>query len=122
MFEEKDRVTVQIHQDLKEELDKRKEFLTTNYIPNGGIRTASLLAAFELKLIRQSKEELKKEFLSLEKPKIFNFDCEPYVKMEDYIKLFNFAAIINKRKDKQQINVDFSKLKGMKKNDVKISW
>jgi len=121
-MEGNDRITVQIHPDLKYELDKRKEFLTVRYRPDGGFRTASQLAAFELEMIRASQQELKKELKKLEDPKTIVQGAEAFVNINDYIKLMKLASSINKRKDVKQINVDFSKIKGVKKSDVKFCW
>ena len=119
---EKDRITVQIHPALKYELDKRKELLTINHVPNGGLRTASQLAAFELKIIRKSRKELERKFLDLKEPKIIMIGGNKYIRVEEYMKIFNFAASLNKKKDQQQIKADFTKIKGIKKNEVSIFW
>lgn len=122
MIEDINPITVQIHPNLKFELDKRKEMLTLNHVPNAPFRTASLLAAFELETIRKSRKELERDFLNLKNPNIFDFGGSSFVKIEEYIKLFNFASSIHKKKDQKQINVDFSKIKGIRKNDVQIFW
>ena len=119
---ESDRITVQIHPNLKYELDRRKEFLTVRYRPDGGFRTASQLAAFELQMIRVSQEDIKKQIKKLENPNTIIQGSETFVNINDYITLMKFAASLNKRKDNKQINIDFSKIKGVKKSDVKIRW
>ena len=44
------------------------------------------------------------------------------VPYEHFKKLFIFASILNKKRDQKQINVDITKLKGLKKNDVRIFY
>lgn len=126
MIERNRPIVVAVHPKLKLELDLRRDLLTHNYIPKGGIKTASELAAAELESIRKSEEELKQDSLTFRNPKKFKFEikgCEEiFVEMATYIKLFKFVATLNKKKDRKQINVDLSKIKGLKKNDCKIYW
>ena len=119
-------VVVAIHPNLKDELDLRKEFFEdhTGKV-KGGLTTVSEMAAIELKSIRQSGEKIK-EIIKANTPKKYKFDIhgeiQEFVLNEDYKKLFILMSILNKKKDQQQINVDLSKLKGLKKNEVKFFW
>jgi hypothetical protein len=129
MIEEKDRpVTIAVHPKLEFELKVRKEELEsiTEKPVKGGLTTYSRIAAFELEAIRKSGEELKKEILKLKEIPIYKFvlndqDSE-FVLYEHFKKLFIYTSILNKKKDQQQINVDLTKLKGLKKNNVEIYW
>jgi hypothetical protein len=129
MIEEKERaVTVAIHPKLEAELKARKEELesATGKPIKGGLTTYSKMAAFELEAIRKSGDELRKEILKLNKVPIFNFNVDgenkDFVDYDYFKKLFIYLSILNKKKDQQQINVDLTKLKGLKKNNVEIYW
>ena len=128
MIERERPVTVAVHPKLEFELKKRKEELenVTNRPVKGGLTTYSEFAAFELEAIRKSGDEINQEILKIKKPQIFEFEVygskRQFVTYEHFKKLFIFASILNKKKDQQQINVDLSKLKGLKKNDCKIYW
>lgn len=119
-------VVVAVHPKLETELKKRREELEsiTERPIKGGLTTYSELAAFELEGIRKSGEQLMREVLKIGKPKIINIEIngvkKQFVAYEHFKKLFIFTSILNKKKDQKQINVDLSKLKGLKKNDVKI--
>lgn len=129
MIIERDRpVTIAVHPKLEHELKERRKELedVTNRPIRGGLTTYSEFAAFELEAIRKSGDEIHKDILKLNKPKVFDFEINginrQFVPYEYFKKLFIFASVLNKKKDQQQINVDLSKLKGLKKNDVKIYW
>lgn len=119
-------VVVAIHPTLKEELDLRKTFFEdyTGKV-KGGLTTISEMAAIELKSIRKSGDEIK-EIIKANTPKRHNFDIhgeiQEFVLYEDYKKLFILLSILNKKKDQQQISVDLSKLKGLKKNEANFLW
>ena len=121
-------VTIAVHRKLEFELKKRREELegVTNRPIRGGLTTYSEFAAFELEAIRKSGEDLVREALKLEHPEIYNFDINgirrQFVSYEHFKKLFILTSILNKKKDQKQINVDLSKLKGLKKNNVEIYW
>lgn len=121
-------VTIAVHSKLEYELKKRREDLEsiTNRPSRGGLTTYSKFAAFELEAIRKSGEKINKEILQNKKPKIYDFEINgilrQFVAYEDFKKLFILASILNKKKDQKQINVDLSKLKGLKKNEVEIYW
>ena len=129
MIIEKDRpVTIAVHPKLEVELKMRKQELedVTGKPIKGGLTTYSQMAAFELETIRKSGNYILKEILNIKNVKIYklntgseSIDVVPY----DYFKkLFILSSILNKRKDQKQIKVDLTKLKGLKKNDVKIYW
>lgn len=121
-------VTVAVHPKLEFELKERRRELEdiTDRPVRGGLTTYSELAAFELESIRKSGCEINKEIFKIKGPDIFEFDVNgvrrQFVAFENFKKLFILASILNKKKDKQQINVDLSKLKGLKKNNVEIFW
>lgn len=129
MINERERpVTIAVHPKLEFELKKRREELesVTERPVKGGLTTYSELAAFELETIRKSGEEINQEILKMKETEIREFEVHgvkrQFVTYEHFKKLFIFASILNKKKDNQQINVDLSKLKGLKKNDVKIYY
>lgn len=129
MIDNNDRpVTIAVHKKLEIELKHRKKELedVTGRPVKGGLTTYSEFAAFELEGIRKSGSQILQEVLKLQNPEIFNFEVNgverQFVSYEHFKKLFIFASILNKKKDQQQINVDLSKLKGLKKNDAKIYW
>lgn len=129
MMIERDRpVTIAVHPKLEYELKLRKGELedVTGRPIKGGLTTYSEFAAFELEAIRKSGAQISKEILKMNRPQIHEFEINganrQFVTYEHFKKLFIFASVLNKKKDQQQINVDLSKLKGLKKNDVKIYW
>jgi len=121
-------VTVAVHPKLEAELkERRKELESITSRPiRGGLTTYSEFAAFELEAIRKSGCEISKEILKIKAPRIFEFEINgirrQFVAYENFKKLFILSSILKKKKDQKQINVDLSKLKGLKKNDVKIYW
>jgi len=129
MIEQRERpVVVAVHPKLEFELKKRKEELenVTGKPIKGGLTTYSEFAAFELEGIRKSGDKITGDILKIKKVPIKEFEINgtimPFVHYEYYKKLFIFTSILKKKKDQQQINVDLSKLKGLKKNDVKLYW
>jgi len=128
MIERTRPVTIAVHPKLEFELKKRREELenVTERPIRGGLTTYSEFAAFELEAIRRSGKQINKEILKIKTPDVFEFEVKgvdrQFVPYEHFKKLFIFASILNKKKDQQQINVDLSKIKGLKKNDVNIYW
>lgn len=128
MIERNRPVQILVHPKLEYELKKRREELedVTNRAVKGGLTTYSEFAAFELAAIRKSGSDINKEILKVKTPKIFEFDItgtkRQFVTYENFKKLFILTSILNKKKDQKQINVDLSKLKGLKKNDCKLFW
>lgn len=121
-------VTIAVHPKLEYELKERRKELedVTSRPIKGGLTTYSEFAAFELEAIRESGDKINKEVLKVKTPQIFDFDIRgirrQFVSYEVFKKLFIFASVLNKKKDQRQINVDLSKIKGLKKNDCKIYW
>jgi len=121
-------VTIAVHPKLEFELKERRRELedVTNRPIRGGLTTYSEFAAFELEEIRKSGNEIIREILKIKDPSIFRYEVNgikrQFVTYEHFKKLFIFASILNKKKDQQQINVDLSKIKGLKKNDIEIYW
>jgi len=129
MIEERERpVVVAVHPKLEVELKKRKKELesVTERPIKGGLTTYSEFAAFELEGIRKSGEIIMKEILKLKEIPIREIEISgakrQFVAYEHFKKLFIFTSILNKKKDHKQINVDLSKLKGLKKNNAEIYW
>jgi hypothetical protein len=129
MIELKDRpVTVLIHPKLELELKLRKQKaeIETNRPVKGGLTTYSLIAAFELESIRKSGEQIMKEILKLEKIPKYYFEIDgiekEFVDVDVFKKLFMLVSILNKKKDQKQINVELSKIRGLKKNEAHIFW
>jgi hypothetical protein len=129
MISERDRpVAIAVHPKLEVELKMRKQELEeiTGKPIKGGLTTYSQIAAFELESIRKSGEDINKNILNLKNTEIYRvtinnqtMDVVPY----DYFKkLFILVSILNKKKDQKQINIDLSKLKGLKKNNAEIYW
>jgi len=69
------------------------------------------------------KDLLLKEILSLDKIPVNKFFVDgvelDFVRYEYFKKLYIYSSILKKKKDQQQINVDVSKIKGLKKNEIK---
>ncbi len=128
MIEKNRPVTIAVHPKLEFELKERRKELeeVTNRPILGGLTTYSEFAAFELEGIRKSGAQINKEILKINSPEIFRFEINgikrQFVPYEHFKKLFIFTSILNKKKDQQQINVDLSKIKGLKKNDIEIFW
>jgi len=129
MIEEEDRpVIVAVHPKLEKELKERRAELEdiTGRPIKGGLTTYSRMAAFELESIRKSGNELLKEIIKIKTIPIHKFNLNgnivDVVEYEHFKKLFIYMSILNKKKDQQQINVDLTKIKGCKKNNVEIFW
>jgi predicted transcriptional regulator len=129
MFIEKERpVTVAVDPKLEIELKLRKQELEneTGKPIRGGLTTYSKMAAQELECIRKSGEDIYKNILKLEQVPIHNItingENKQVVEYDFFKKLFIFVKILNKKKDQRQIQIDVSKLKGMKKNEINIFW
>lgn len=121
-------VVVAVHKKLEFELKERKRELesVTGRPVKGGLTTYSEFAAFELETIRKSGDAINAEILKLNSPEVHDVEVDgmnrKMVPYEHFKKLFIFASILNKKKDQKQINVDITKLKGLKKNDVRIFY
>lgn len=121
-------VTVAINPRLIEELKVRKETIEneTERKAKGGITCFSELAALELKSIRQSGDKIFKEILKIKKvqiKKIIERGVErEYVPYEIFKKLFIFSSALNRKKDQKQIKLEITKIRGIKKNEIKFLW
>jgi len=128
MFEERDVIVAAVSKDLIEELKFRQAIMETETgrKTRGGLTTFSKLAARELKAMRCSGEELMFELIKNKNPPVKKFNINgselEFVPYELYKKLYIFASALNKKKDQQQIHVEVSKIKGLKKNEVKMFW
>jgi hypothetical protein len=128
MIDEERAVVIAVHPKMEYELKRRKEELEkiTGKPIRGGLTTYSKFAAFELETIRKSGEEINREILKVGAPEIYEFDVEQekrqFIAYEIFKKLFILTSILNKKKDHRQINVDLTKIKGLKKNDAKIYY
>jgi hypothetical protein len=119
---------VAVHPRLKEELKLRKDLIEneTGKPTKGGITTFSAMAAMELKALRQSSDQIIKEVLKLKEIRankfIVNGKEESFIPYEVYKKLFIFLSVISRKKDNNPIRVEITKIKGLKKNEIKYFW
>lgn len=126
MLEERP-IVIAAHPNLIEEFKIRKKIIEdeTSRKNRGGLTVISEMAAMELKMIRMSGDKIYNEILKIKSPIIKQFSEEPnncYVPYELYKKLYILSSTLYKKKDQQQINVEISKIKGLKKNEVKCFW
>jgi len=128
MIENDRPVVVAVHKKLEFELKERKRELeaVTGRPVKGGLTTYSEFAAFELETIRKSGDQINAEILKIKSPDVHDIVIDSInrkmVPYEHFKKLFIFTSILNKKKDQKQINVDITKLKGLKKNNVRIFY
>jgi hypothetical protein len=121
-------VTVAINPRLIEELKIRKETIEkeTERKAKGGITCFSELAALELKSIRQSGDKIFKEILKIKKvpvKKIIERGVDrEYVPYEIFKKLLILSSALNRKKDQKQIKLEITKIRGIKKNEIKFLW
>ena len=121
-------VIIAVHPKLEFELKERRRELesVTGRPVKGGLTTYSELAAFELELIRMSGYEITQRALKLKEVPIKEIEVNgvkrQFVAYEHFKKLFILLSALNRKKDQQKIYVDLSKLKGLKKNEVKIFY
>lgn len=128
MNDEERPIVAAVSPDLIEELKFRQAILEdeTGRKTRGGLTTFSKLAARELKAMRCSGEELMFQLIKNKNPPVRKFLVNgaelEFVPYELYKKLYILASALNKKKDQQQIHVEVSKIKGLKKNEVKMFW
>ncbi|MCK9430228.1 MAG: hypothetical protein M0R17_09515 [Candidatus Omnitrophica bacterium] len=124
-------VTVAVHPRLIEELKKRKEQieLETGRKMWGGLTKSSEMASMELKEIRKSGDDLMKDILKecnykeLPIKKIVEGNIEKeYVPYEIFKKLHRMVAVLSKKKDQTQIQLEVTKMRGIKKNEIICFW
>lgn len=118
-------IVVAVHPNLVDELKQRRDLMEkeTGRKTKGGITCFSEMAAFELMLLRASGENIMREILNLDNipiHKCFENGIEKeFVPYEIFKKLYIYSSALNKKKDIKQIKVEVSKIKGMKKNEIK---
>ena len=121
-------VVAAIHQRLIDELKERKDVIEneTGRKAKGGITCFSELAALELNSIRKSGDQIFKEILKIRKlpvKKITERGVErEYIPYEVFKKLQILASSLNRKKEQKQIRVEITKIRGLKKNDIKYFW
>lgn len=119
---------VAVHPKLKEELKIRKDMIEkeTGKPTKGGITTFSAMAAMELKAIRQSSDQIIREVLKLKEVKankfIVNGKEEEFIPYEVYKRLLIFLSVISRKKDSSPIKVEITKMRGLKKNEIRYFW
>ena len=122
---------VGVHQKLLDELKIRERiFEKETGRPTWGRRLIfSEMAAMELKAIRESGDKITKEILldfkdkelPIKKIEIGN-ELVEYVPYEIFKKLFNMVSILSRKKDQAIIQLDVTKIKGLKKNEIICFW
>lgn len=119
---------IAVHTDLVSELRIRKEVMEkeTGRKSRGGLTTFSQMAAYELKLMRLSGDQLMKEISKIKKPLIETINVNgterQYVPYEYFKKIYILSSALNKRKDQKQIHIEVAKIRGTQKNEVKFSY
>lgn len=125
---EEEFITVRVHPLLVEELKIRKETIEreTERKAKGGLTIFSELAALELKGIRHSGSEIMRELLKLKDIPVKKFDDEgvekDFVPYEIFKTLYRFASVLSRKKDQNSIRMEITKIRGLKKNEVKLFW
>lgn len=121
-------IVAAIHPKLIDELKIRKEIIEkeTERKTKGGITCFSELAALELKSIRLSGEKIYKEILKIKNlpmQKLIKNGIErEYVPYEIFKKLLILASSLNRKKDQKQLKLEITKIRGLKKNEIKYVW
>lgn len=121
-------VVAAVHPELVEELKFRQAILEqeTGRKTRGGLTTFSKLAARELKAMRCSGEQLMFELFKQKNVPVRKFLVNgselEFVPYECFKKLYIYSSALNKKKDQQQIHVEVAKIKGLKKNEVRMFW
>lgn len=92
----------------------------------GGANTISQLAAYELKLIRMSGDEIMNEICRFNKPPIKEIIeagvSTKYVPYEIFKKVLIMSSTLRRKKDQSQIKLEVIKVKGMQKNAIRFLW
>ncbi len=122
-------IVAAIHPTLINELKIRKEEIEkeTGRKAKGGITCFSELAALELRSIRQSGNKIYNEILKIKcipvKKIIKKNGVETeYVPYEFFKKIYILASALKHKKDEKQIKIEITKIKGLKKNEIKYFW
>lgn len=92
----------------------------------GGANTISQLAAYELKLIRMSGDEIIDELCRFNKPQIKEIIeggiSTKYVPYDIFKKVLIMSSTLRRKKDQHQIKLEVIKTKGMHKNAIRFLW
>ncbi len=128
MSEEDRPIAVAVSSRLVEELKIRKDTIEkeTGRKAKGGITAFSELAALELKAVRMSGDKIVKEILKLKDvpvKKIIDKGVErEFVPYEIFKKIYIFSSALNHKKDQTPMRIEVTKLRGLKKNEIKCFW
>jgi len=129
MFQKEERpIVAAIHPSMIRELKLRKELIETETKrkARGGITCFSEMAAMELSFIRKSGEEIYNEITKLNKINIkkinINGVSTPFVPYDIFKKLYIITSILKTKKDNKLIQMEITKIKGLKKNEIKYLW
>ena len=121
-------VVAAIHPKLIEELKIRKETIEkeTGRKAKGGVTCFSEMAALELRSIRYSGDKILTEILKFKdvpiQKLIINGREEEFVSREIFKKVFIFCSVLSRKKDQSPIKVEITKIRGLKKNEIKYFW
>lgn len=127
-MEEERPIVAALHPKLIEELKIRKEVIEreTGRKAKGGVTCFSEMAALELRAIRQSGERILKEIYRLKefpiKKIVIDGREEEFVPRELFKKIFIFCSVLSRKKDQNSIKIEMTKIRGLKKNEVKYFW
>ena len=128
MSEEDRPVAVAVSPKLIEELKFRKDSIEgeTGRKAKGGITAFSELAALELKSVRMSGEKIFSEILKLKnvpiKKILVNGVEREFVPYEIFKKIYIFSSALSHKKDQTPMRIEVTKLRGLKKNEIKCFW
>jgi len=124
----KDAKVVAVHPRLLEELKIRKEIIENEIGRKfeGGITCFSNLASIELWSIRQSGNKILKDILKLEKIPVSKFTVNgsetEFVPYWIFKNLYILLSVLKNKKDNNLIRAEITKLRGLKKNEIKYFW
>jgi hypothetical protein len=118
-------IVVAVHPNLVNEFKIRKEQIEseTGRKTKGGITNFSEMAAYELKILRMSGDEIMEGILKIKNPPIHRIIVEgmelEFVPYELFKKLFIYSSALNKKKDQKQLHLEVTRVKGTHKNEIK---
>lgn len=119
-----DAKVIAVHPNLLEELKIRKELVEreTERPTEGGITAFSGMAALELKLLRQSSDKIINEVLHLKELKSYKVGERHFIPYDDFKRLLMLLSVLNRKKDQSPIKIEITKIRGLKKNEMKYLW
>lgn len=119
---------VAVHPKLLEELKIRKDMVEneTGRKAEGGITAFSEMAALELRSIRNSGSRIMSEILKLKsipvKKFVINGVEREFVPYELFKRLIIMASVLNRKKDQPSLKIEITKIRGLKKNEIKYLY